>query len=121
MNNYSDYTIHRRIIKPLGYSFNGLKLAFESEAAFKVELIILCIFIPVAFTFDISALSKALMVSSWLAIIILELVNTAIETTINRISNERHNLSKKAKDIGSALVLMSFINAVSVWSIILFL
>ena len=107
-----------RIIRAFGYSFDGLKAAFQSEAAFRQELLLVLLLTPVALLLEVSLESKALMIASLFLILMAELVNTAIEAIIDRISEETHPLSKKAKDVGSALVLIAFINAISVWAII---
>ena len=112
-------TIFIRLFKAVGYSISGIKAAIQSEIAFKQEVIMCMVLIPVACMLSISLLSKALLISSLLLILIVELMNTAIETVVDRISVESHPLSKKAKDVGSAAVLLSLINAVTVWSFVL--
>jgi diacylglycerol kinase (ATP) len=105
----SPYTGIQRIFKAFGYSFSGFVAAFESEAAFRQDLLfcaaleVICLMLPA------DGLEKALLTVSLLGIIIAELVNTAIETVIDRISADFHPLSKKAKDIGSLIVLLSFV------------
>ena len=108
-----------RLIKAFGYSFNGLKAAIISETAFRQELMLAFILIPVVILLELSTIEKALMISSIILIIMVELVNTAIEAVVDRISEEKHSLSKKAKDVGSSVVLLAFLNAVCVWGIIL--
>lgn len=108
-----------RIIKAVGYSFDGLRSAFSSEAAFRQELLLFAISMPIALMIAATPTDKALMVGSVFLILIVEIINTAVETTIERISAERHDLSKKAKDLGSAAVFLSLINALMVWAIII--
>ncbi|ODN43007.1 diacylglycerol kinase [Piscirickettsia litoralis] len=108
-----------RLAQALMYSYEGLIAAFKSEAAFRLELLIAVIFIPVALFLQVSAVAKVLMISSILLVLIAELINTAIEAVIDRISMERHSLSKKAKDIGSATVLVAMINVACTWLVIL--
>lgn len=109
----------KRIINAFRYSFDGLCAAFKSEAAFRQDILIFVIGTIVAIFLPVGVLSTALMICSLLFILFAELVNTAIETVVDRIGTERNPLSKKAKDIGSALVLLSFINAVIIWVAIL--
>ena len=110
----------KRILKAFTYSFDGFKSVFETEEAFKQELF-LCIFLfIVIILLKITYLEKLLLISSLFFIIIAELINTAIEVVIDRISDEYHILSKKAKDIGSLLVLIAFIYATIVWGVIIY-
>ena len=109
----------KRIFKAFFYSLDGLKAAYTNEPAFRQEimlglpLIILAIFLPV------SAISKALMIGSILLVMIVELINSGIEAIVDRISLEQHELSKRAKDVGSAAVLIALINCLVVWALIL--
>jgi len=108
----------KRIFKALGYSWQGLRAVFSSEAAFKQELIASIVLIPAAFFIGTSAVARALLIFAWVLVLIAELINSAIETVVNRISNEHHELSGKAKNIGSAVVLLAILNAAAVWGII---
>jgi diacylglycerol kinase (ATP) len=108
-----------RLFKATGYSLAGLKAAVDSEAAFLQEIIMCLVLIPAACMLPIPLVSKALLISSLLLILIIELINTALETVVNRISEEQHPLSKKAKDIGSAAVMLSLVNAAVVWFMVL--
>ena len=105
----------KRIIKAFAYSYNGFVAAW-GETAFRQEIILFVILLPVAIILPVSILAKGLLVSALVLILIAELANTAIETIIDRVSKARHPLSKKAKDIGSAIVLLSFINAGVIWA-----
>ncbi len=109
-----------RILHAFNYSYEGLKATFQSEVAFRQECLLLVITLPFALIIDVNATDKALMIGSILLILLAELINTAIEVIIDRISEEHHPLSRKAKDIGSAIVLVAFINSICIWSIILF-
>lgn len=111
----------KRILKAFVYSYNGFTATFKSEIAFRQDLIVFVIFSVIAVLLNIPLLHKLMLISSLLFILFAELANTAVETTINRISNEYHELSKKAKDIGSMLVLLSFVNAVLWWGGVLFI
>jgi len=110
----------KRILKAFTYSYDGFKAAFKSEEAFRQDLFIFVIFTFVALCLNISFWAQALLISSLLLILLMELVNTAIETIIDRISGEYHELSKKAKDIGSLLVLLAFVNAILLWCAIIY-
>lgn len=111
----------KRILKAFIYSYNGFLSAFKSEAAFRQDLAVFSVFSIIALSLDIPLLQKLILISVLLFILFTELVNTAIEVIIDRISADYHELSKKAKDIGSLLVLLSFINAFLWWSGIIFI
>ncbi len=108
----------KRIIKAFAYSLQGLKYAWL-EAAFRTEIIITAIAVPIAFALARNKVELALLISSLLLVLIVELLNTGLELTINRISLEIHPLSKKVKDIASAAVLLTIINAIVIWSVVL--
>ncbi len=110
----------RRILKAFIYSRDGFSAAFKSEAALRQDLLVFVVFSLIALFLDLMLWQKALLISSLLFIVIMELVNTAVETVIDRISPDYHELSKKAKDIGSLLVLLSFINAFLIWGAFLY-
>lgn len=110
----------RRILKAFIYSRDGFTAAFKSEAALRQDLLVFVGFSLIALFLDLMLWQKALLISSLLFIVIMELVNTAVETVIDRISPDYHELSKKAKDIGSLLVLLSFINAFLIWGAFLY-
>lgn len=109
----------RRIVKAFGYSFEGLRATYASEAAFRQELWLCAGAIPIACWLDVTASERALLIGSLFLVLIVELLNTAMETIVDRISPDIHPLSKKAKDIGSAVVLMALLCAGSVWGVIL--
>ncbi len=105
----------KRILKAFVYSYQGFIAAFKSEAAFRQD-IAFCVFWGVfACWLNVPSLHRCLLLATLLLILLTELINTAIETIIDRISPDYHELSKKAKDIGSLLVLLSFINAGLIW------
>lgn len=108
-----------RIINAAGYSFQGLTAAFRNEAAFRQELALVVLLTLIAFWLDISRIETAILIASLLLVIIVELLNSAIEAIVDRVGSEHHELSGRAKDIGSAAVLISLINVVVVWTIIL--
>lgn len=110
----------KRILKAFVYSRDGFISAFKSEAALRQDLAVFAIFSIVAMCLNLVLWQKAVLISSLLFIVIMELVNTAVEAVIDRISPEYHELSKKAKDIGSLLVLLAFVNAVILWGAFLY-
>ena len=109
----------KRIYQALLYSLDGIKFTIQSEKAFREELAICVILIPTAIILDVSIIAKILMINSLILVLIAELINTAIEVSINRISKEKHPLSKHAKDIGSSVVLLAILNSFFTWVIIL--
>ena len=110
----------RRIWNALFYSFDGLKAAYRHEDAFRQEVWLALVLIPVALFLPVSGIGKALMMASVLMVLIVELLNSAVEATVDRVSLEHHRLAKRAKDIGSAAVLFSLINVAVVWLLVLF-
>ncbi|HOO50143.1 MAG TPA: diacylglycerol kinase [Alphaproteobacteria bacterium] len=109
----------KRILKAFGYSVEGLTTAFKSEAAFRQELLLCAIALPLAFLLDVTTIERILMIGSLFIILIAEIINTAFECVIERISNDWHEASKKVKDLGSAAVLLALINAALVWGMII--
>ncbi|MFZ3018261.1 MAG: diacylglycerol kinase [Gallionella sp.] len=97
----------------------GLRAAWQHEDAFRQELFVAAIAIPVALFSPADKLGKALMIASILLVLIVELVNSALEAAVDHTSLERHPLAKRAKDIASAAVLLSIVNAVVVWGLVL--
>jgi len=110
----------RRIWNALFYSFEGLKAAYRHEDAFRQEVWLALVLIPLALLLPVSGIGKALMMALVLMVLIVELLNSAVEATVDRVSLEHHRLAKRAKDIGSAAVLFSLINVAVVWLLVLF-
>lgn len=110
----------RRVINAAGYSWAGLVAAFRHEDAFRQEVFIALILIPLAAWLGDGAVERALMIGAVLLVLIVELLNSAVEAAVDRISLDHHHLIKRAKDMGSAAVLIALINAVVVWSLTLF-
>ena len=110
----------QRVWNAMFYSLAGLSAAFRHEDAFRQEVWLAALLIPTAFFLPASGIGRALMIASVLLVLVVELVNSAIEAAIDRISLEKHNLSKRAKDIGSAAVLVALINVVATWVLVLF-
>ena len=110
----------RRIWNALFYSFAGIKAAYHHEDAFRQEVLLALVLLPVALFMPTTGIGKALLMGSVLLVLIVELLNSAVEATVDRISLENHRLAKRAKDIGSAAVLLSLANVVIVWVLVLF-
>jgi diacylglycerol kinase (ATP) len=116
---YKGKTGIKRLANAFTYSVAGTLAAFKHEDAFRQEVILSTILIPLAIYLGQTAIEQALMIASVLLIIIVELLNSSVEATVDRISVKRHKLSKRAKDIGSAAVFFSLINAAVIWFLIL--
>lgn len=108
-----------RIINAIYFSCLGLKAAWK-EPAFKQECCLAAILIPLAFWLDVSVVEKLLLIMVMINVLIIELINSAIETTINRVGHEIHPLSAAAKDLGSAAVFLALLLLLIVWGLILF-
>lgn len=108
-----------RLIKAAGYSVEGLKAAYQHEASIRLEARLLLVLVPAALWLGDNGIERAILITSLLGVFIVELLNSAIETVVDRISLERHELSKRAKDIGSAAVFIAIANVVVVWGLVL--
>lgn len=109
----------RRVWNAFFYSIDGLKAAYRHEDAFRQEFWLAMLLIPIAIVLPVGALGRALMIGSVLLVLIVELLNSAIEAAVDRISLENHRLSKRAKDIGSAAVLIALLNVFITWFLVL--
>ncbi len=109
-----------RVRNAFFYSCDGLRAAFRHEDAFRQEVLLAALLIPAALFMPVAGTGKALMIASVLLVLIVELLNSAVEATVDRISLENHNLAKRAKDIGSAAVMLALVNVPVVWGLILF-
>jgi len=116
---YKGKTGIKRLANAFTYSVAGTLAAFKHEDAFRQEVILSAILIPLAIYLGQTAIEQGLMIASILLIIIVELLNSSVEATVDRISVKRHKLSKRAKDIGSAAVFFSLVNAAVIWFLIL--
>src|SRR5579883_3376573 len=105
----------KRIIRATTHAVRGLKEALLSEFAFQQECFVFLVAIFVACMAEVTSLERALLIGSITLVLLVELLNTALETIIDRISPEHHPLSKKAKDLGSAAVLLSILQAMVIW------
>jgi|TARA_B110000261_G_scaffold48508_1_gene57092 diacylglycerol kinase (ATP) len=117
---YKNIKSFDRLSTALNNSFEGLKATFKNEEAFRREIFLALILIPVAFYTGDTTVEKILLVSSLILLIVIELINTGIEVIIDRVSLDKNELSKLAKDVGSAAVLIAFLNCFIVWLMILF-
>jgi diacylglycerol kinase (ATP) len=109
----------RRLINAFGYSLDGLRAAYLNEDAFRQEVRLALLLIPLALVLGRTSIERALMIACVLLVIVVELLNSAVEATVDRISLDHHLLAKRAKDIGSAAVLLSLLNLFVVWALIL--
>ncbi len=119
MSPFKGQTGLKRILNATGYSMAGLRAAFVGEAAFRQLVLINVLLIPLAFFFDVSRVERALMVAVCLILLIVELLNSAIEAVVDRISLDIHPLSKNAKDMGSAAQFIALCLIGVVWGLIL--
>lgn len=108
----------RRIWNAMLYSVAGLRAAWDNEAAFRQEIVLCLILIPAAFWVGGNALERVLLIGSCLLVLVVELLNSAIEAAIDRIGADRHTLSGRAKDMGSAAVFISLLLALSCWALV---
>jgi len=106
----------RRIINAFGYSIKGLRAAFKHESAFRQETALLVILLPIAILLGQNVVDYSILIGSLLLVMIVELLNSAVETVVDRVSDEQHELAGRAKDIGSAAVFVSLLNVVVIWS-----
>jgi diacylglycerol kinase (ATP) len=110
----------KRIVRAAGFSWKGFVAAFRNEAAFRQESALTLVLLPLAFWVGDNALERALLIGVWLMVPIVELLNCGIEAVVDRISDEHHPLSGRAKDVGSAAVFLALCNAGIVWAILVF-
>ena len=115
---YKGETGLKRLISAARNSFAGFAEAVRHEEAFRMELILAVVALPLAFWVGDTAVERSLLIGSVLMILLVELLNSAIEATVDRISFENHRLAKRAKDIGSAAVLIALLNAGVIWLLI---
>jgi diacylglycerol kinase (ATP) len=119
MANDSANTGLKRLLRAAGYSWQGLTAAFSNEAAFRQEVALSFILIPLALWLGDSGGERALLVMAWVLVLMVELLNSAIEAVVDRVGAERHELAGRAKDIGSAAVLIALVNAGLIWLLVL--
>ena len=109
----------KRILNAFVFSWQGFKAAFKYEEAFRQETFVLLIAVPLALWLDSTGLEKALLIGSVLILMIVELLNSAVEAVVDRAGSEWNELAWRAKDMGSAAVLLAMINAILMWGFIL--
>ena len=108
-----------RIWRAFGYSAEGLAAALKNEDAFRQELILAAMLSPIAWFCHVPGYAKAVMIASVMLVLIVELLNSAVEAAVDRISLENHQLAKRAKDLGSAAVFLSLLNVAVIWFVVL--
>ena len=116
---YKGKTGLTRLWNAFGYSLAGFRAAYKHEDAFRQEVLLAILLIPLALWLPVDHIGKALMIASVLLVLIVELLNSAVEATVDRISLENHSLAERAKDISSSAVLVSLINVLVVWALVL--
>jgi diacylglycerol kinase (ATP) len=116
---YKGKTGLRRLFNATRYSLAGLAAAIRHEDAFRMELILCAILVPIAVWLGDSGVQRAVLIGSLAIVLIAELLNSAIEATVDRISLDDHRLAKRAKDIGSAAVMLSLASAALIWLLVL--
>ncbi len=110
----------RRVLNAAGYSWAGLRAAFKHEDAFRQEVFLALMLIPLAAYLGETGIERALMIGAVLGVLVVELLNSAIEAAVDRISLDHHHLIKRAKDMGSAAVMIALINVLATWGLVLF-
>ncbi|WP_310491691.1 diacylglycerol kinase [Dechloromonas sp.] len=105
----------RRLINALGYSRDGIAAAWRNEAAFRQEILLAAIALPLAIYLGKTGVERALLIGSIVLILIVEILNSAVEAVVDKASPEKSELAKRAKDMGSAAVLLSLLNAAAIW------
>jgi diacylglycerol kinase (ATP) len=110
----------KRIFAAVGYSLDGFRAAWQNEAAFRQEMLVVVIGTVIALSLRISAFEKLMLIGVLVLVLIVELINSAFEAVVDRISLEPHPLSKNVKDLGSAAVALAIGLAVAAWAVVLF-
>jgi diacylglycerol kinase (ATP) len=119
MNDRHKPTGITRLLRAFGYSFQGFRYTWREESAFRQEVLLSLLVIPAGLYFGHSGVERALLVSPMLLILVVEILNSAVEAVVDRSGTERHPLAGMAKDMGSAAVMLSFILLGTVWLLIL--
>lgn len=115
-NPHKGYTGWRRIVRATGHSAAGLRAAWRYESAFRQECLLLLPMVPLGWWLGQSWLERSVLIGAGLLVLIVELLNSAVESAIDRISLDHHTLSKRAKDLGSAAVLLSLVLCALIWA-----
>jgi diacylglycerol kinase (ATP) len=119
MSPFKGQTGLKRILNAAGYSFDGMRAAFVGEAAFRQLVLLNVVLVPISFMLQVSRAERAILIAVCLLALIVELLNSAIEAAIDRISLDRHPLSKNAKDMGSAAQFVALSMIALVWAVVL--
>ena len=109
----------QRLVHAFGYSMAGFRACFRHEEAFRQEVFASLVIVPLGLWLGATGVERALLVGSWLVVLIVELLNSAVEANVDRIGLERHELSARAKDIASAAVFLSLVFSAAVWALVL--
>lgn len=109
-----------RIIRAFGFSMNGLKAAWQHEAAFRQESLLAIVLVPAAFWLAADATQLAVLLLTLFIVVITEILNSAIEAVVDRVSDEHHSLAGRAKDMGSAAVFLSLAMTIVTWTVIFY-
>jgi diacylglycerol kinase (ATP) len=109
----------QRIFAAWGYSINGFRKAWQTEHAFRQELMLVVPAVIVALLLPVTAFEKLMLIGVFVLVLVVELLNSAVEAVVDRVSLERHPLSKNAKDFGSAAVMLTLALALATWAVIL--
>jgi len=110
-------TLHR-LLNATRYSLAGLRMAWGQQA-FRQEIAVLVVLVPAGLWLGQSGVERALLIGSWVLVILVELINSAVEAVVDRIGLERHELAGRAKDLGSASVFCAILLAIAVWALVL--
>ncbi|MBT8331536.1 MAG: diacylglycerol kinase [Deltaproteobacteria bacterium] len=108
------------ILKAVVYSWDGFKTAWTHEMAFRIEVIVIAVLLPIGMWIGETAVERALLIGCSMLVLIIELLNSAVENVVDRIGSEHHMLSKHAKDLGSAAAAVSQLTAVIIWGLIVY-
>ncbi|MBW2466986.1 MAG: diacylglycerol kinase [Deltaproteobacteria bacterium] len=108
-----------RLVRALGWSMSGLRTTFRKEEAFRQELLSCIILVPLAFYLGETGMEKAILLGSLMLVLIVELLNSAVEAVVDRVGTEEHELAAHAKDMGSAAVFLSLLNVPIVWLLVI--
>ena len=108
----------RRLVNAFFYSLSGLRLAFHHESAFRQEIVLAAVLIPLALVIPAGAVERVLLIGTVLLVIVVELLNSSVEAAVDRIGFDTHRLSKRAKDLGSAAVLIALVLLAMTWMLV---
>jgi len=109
-----------RIIKAFGFSMKGFRAAWKHEAAFRQELMLTVVLTPLAFVISETTMQLALLLLTLFVVLITEILNSAVEAVVDRVSDEQHKLAGRAKDMGSAAVFLSLVMTAVIWGLVIF-